>query len=431
MKTYNVDNDGEDCLFGDLHNACIHATAQGLRHKTPSADLSLTVGIDARVLSFGPSMERGIGAYTRYHLTEIFSQKPDWKFVLFLEEFFNDELLSTFLSYPNVSWCLFDDPNQPQVDIFHIPDPMSMIGGYDSPFRMAPKVPLSVTFYDLIPLAMRNYHYDAWSLLAKVAFQKRLKCLEQPGVLTLTISEFTKTDLLKYCSIPPTQILPIMAGLNYVAESSKPSRPGEVEQMLSKYGICAPFFLIVGALDQHKNFPTAAQAFSIAKEHHPMKLVVVGGNADPFKQMYRRALEEQGMTDVIFTGFVENEELVSLYSAASALLVPSRYEGFGFPALEAMARGCPVIASNVTSLPEIIGDAGMLVDPDDVQGWAQSMLTLVREQGLRGQFIERGKKRAEQFSWKMTAEKTTSAWLNFLGKNSHTKQALSSSPSPW
>lgn len=418
--------------FFGLDSACLEATALALKKwgakdpqkASPSPmPKRFTIGIDARVLSFSPSMERGIGAYTRNHLTELFCTKPEWQFILFLEEYFEDKLLQEFLSYPNVTWCAYHDSNHPPLDIFHIPDPMSMTHGYDSPFLVAPQgVPLSVLFHDLIPLTMSQYHYDCWSTLAQISYRNRLKQLEKPSVMVLTNSNYTKQDVMKHCNVPSSRVIPVLAGFNQAIGVGVSNSTAIDQTTLAKYNITTPFFMMVGALDMHKNFPLASRAFTAAKIHRPMKLVMVGGNADPFKEYYRGELRSQGVTDIIWTGFVPQEELAALYRQATALLFPSRYEGFGFPALEAIAAQCPVIASNATSLPEVVGAAGILLDPEDVESWAKSMLALAENPSLRTQLIEQGGRQLAKFSWKFTAEKTIVAWETFVRELSLSKK---------
>lgn len=391
----------------DVGPACARITSSHLAQTGHSANP--VIGIDGRVFFFGPSMERGIGHYTLNHLAEIFRQRPDWRFVFFLEDYIDMPPLSDLLKQPNTSWCRFDDPPPPELALFHVPDSLSIMPAFDSPFRIAPKVPLSVLFLDLIPLVMREYHFDTWAPQTQIAYKSRLRQLRDSGAVILSISENSKRDLVNLAGVPGERIVTVMAGLNK-PNDAVPQQQRELDETLRRYGLRRPFFMTVGALDNHKNFPAVANAFVTAKRETPMQLAVVGGNADPYKAMYRDALAAQGIKDVVFTGYVSREELVCLYAQASALIFPSKYEGFGFPVLEAMASGCPVITSNVSSLPEVAGDAAILVGPDDVEGIARGMLALVQNPQLRGQLSARGIKQAERFTWAESARRTIEAW---------------------
>jgi glycosyltransferase involved in cell wall biosynthesis len=120
-----------------------------------------------------------------------------------------------------------------------------------------------------------------------------------------------------------------------------------------------------------------------------------------------RAIHDLNLiSDVIFLGYIPDNELPAIYNAADLFVYPSYYEGFGLPPLEAMASGCPVISSNVSSLPEVIGGAGILINPDNINELFSSILTLISNQDLRREYIEKGLDRAKQFSWERTAQET-------------------------
>jgi glycosyltransferase involved in cell wall biosynthesis len=147
----------------------------------------------------------------------------------------------------------------------------------------------------------------------------------------------------------------------------------------------------------------------------PAQFAVVGSFSDPYKEAYRKLFETNNIPGVVFTGYLSREEMACLYGAASALVFPSHYEGFGFPVLEAMAHGCPVITTNVSSLPEVAGDAAILVNPDDAGAIANAMVRLVKEPGLREQMIEKGLEQSKKFSWELSARKTIDTWKKMMG----------------
>lgn len=178
--------------------------------------------------------------------------------------------------------------------------------------------------------------------------------------------------------------------------------------------------MIVGAIEKHKNFPLALEAFSLVHRSHLCHLVIAGSFSDPFKEAYRELCRQQGMSDVIFTGFLEKDELEGLYADATAVLVPSLYEGFGFPALEAMEHGSPVIASATASLPEVVDDAGILLSPTDSAAWANAMSRLLESADERERYRIKGIARAEQFTWEKNAALVLSVWQAKLSESQNT-----------
>jgi glycosyltransferase involved in cell wall biosynthesis len=150
------------------------------------------------------------------------------------------------------------------------------------------------------------------------------------------------------------------------------------------------------------------QAFKLLKVKYeiPEKLVIVGAKGWKFSPMYEWIEANQLHNDVLFTGFVKDEDLVSIYNGASLFAMPSIYEGFGLPVLEAMQCGIPVIGSDISSLPEIIGSFGKLVDPHDYESWASEIYSLLTNDILRDQYVKLSIERSKQFSWKKTAAET-------------------------
>ncbi len=409
-----------------LGQACADLTARLLRDMVVSENApGLRVGIDARVTYFSPSMERGIGNYTLNHLKTIFKNHPECKFYLFLDDYQENKYLTELLSFPNVSWCTFLSP--PTIDLFHIPDPMSLIPGFDSPFLKAPKTPCTTTFYDLIPLTVGAWPFDRDDPLPQMAYKSRLEEMKRGQCTVLSISESTKRDLVSRCNFDPEKIFPIMAGLNR-PNQERTITQADSDATLTKFGLKKPFFISVGGLEGHKNFETTANAFITLKQHRDVQLAVVGGGSDPWKNIYKDALDKQGIKGVVFTGFVSREDLCILYAAASGLVFPSLYEGFGFPALEAMANGCPVVVSKTSSLPEVCGDAALYVEPKDVSAVAQAMLRLVDESGLRQRLSEVGKTQAQKFSWEKCAKLTFEIWTKLCSKNSVAKDLSVTAP---
>jgi glycosyltransferase involved in cell wall biosynthesis len=194
-----------------------------------------------------------------------------------------------------------------------------------------------------------------------------------------------------------------------------PSRPDLEAALEQRFGLEHGFVLYVGGIHERKNVPGLIDAFAAFARQatYPGKLVVTGRVAGaPYQEHMKRvcdsAVRKAGLDGkVIFTGFVTDEELDTLMRRAIFLVYPSFYEGFGIPVLEAMRAGIPVITSSTTALPEVAGDAALLVDPADSEQIVAEMLRLLRTPSLRNELIEKGKRRAEGYTW----EKTSLAYL--------------------
>ena len=298
----------------------------------------ITVGIDMRTFSYTNSTTRGIGHYTLNHIQSIINLKKNWNFILWSEENDNSRVLKNFLEHNNVESKLFLDYIPGEIDLFHIPDPMNTSLGFDSPLRMINGVPTTILFHDLIPL---YFYYDSWPENVRRLYDLRLKQIEHSDSLILTNSLFTKNDLLQNTNIKEERVKSVWAGIN-TADQFNTIASNSFHQVLEKFKIDKPYFLHVGALDTHKNFENVLNSFLLLSKERKSLLVVVGKKDEAFINL-ERVLLKQNIGNVIFTDYVSREELTALYSNALSLLFLTRYEGFGFPALEAMANNCPVI----------------------------------------------------------------------------------------
>lgn len=382
---------------------------------------SFRIAVDIRTLAVSANMQRGIGTYTAHHLRAVIDAAPEWQFIFCSgsdllsavsgkDESKSNGPLAELLARSNVTQSTFASLRPEDVDLFHIPDPTGLSPGFESPFPLVPRgVPSSTVFFDLIPLVMREYHIDHWSPLLRAAYFERLDSLRRPDLLVLPISDWTKSDLQKLRGVSESKMSTIWAGLNNAPRKGDPGK-AEIEKMKAVQGISRPYFLIVGALDSHKNFPIAIEAFLKAGGSSRFNLVVVGDiESDPLKPIYLAQLNDSGIEGVIFTGFVSRAHLDLLYAGAEALLFPSAYEGFGFPVLEAMANRCPVITTRASSIPEVGGDAPVYVPVSSSDALAQAMQRIAAGD-IREQLIQRGVAQAAKYSWERTARRTIASW---------------------
>jgi glycosyltransferase involved in cell wall biosynthesis len=216
----------------------------------------------------------------------------------------------------------------------------------------------------------------------------------------ITPSDFSKKQIVKYLPIDPEKITTVYNGLNH--DLFRPVK--------SLSPLPFDYILFVGSEQPRKNFKTLLESLKILKEKKEfknLKLVKIGS---PEKQNFRdqslKEIKELGLTaDVIFTGYIKDKDLPVYYSNAKCYISPSICEGFGLPTVEAMACGCPVITSNTSAFPEIVGTAGLLRDPFDAAGFAEDLEKIIQNDELRKVMIDRGLARAKIFSWDMAAEK--------------------------
>jgi len=224
----------------------------------------------------------------------------------------------------------------------------------------------------------------------------------------IAVSHATKCDLIQHLAIAEENISVVYEGIDHQV-----FRP--VERRLIDY----PYVLYVGTEQPRKNLVGLLRAFRMLKSHNgfkDFKLVKVGrsgGLNDEFRKETILTIRELDLSnDVIFTDYVPEEDLPAYYSGAGCFVLPSLYEGFGFTPLEAMACGCPVIVSNAASLPEIVGDAALLVEPNDTSSLVGCLQVVLTNKGLRQQLVSKGLKRANLFSWENTARETLNVYEN-------------------
>ncbi|WP_291272831.1 glycosyltransferase [Geothrix sp.] len=385
---------------------------QGSVHAHPRVEASSwerTIGVDGRTLSNLGSTQQGIGHYTVHHLQALAALTPRWRYRLFLDTpELSNWALDRLRSLPNIEFSSFGAFRAEDHDLVHVPDLLFV----PNPILVGPAfpagTPLTVTFYDLIPLLLRERYLDRWPQDLQDEYAERLDALKQSRAQVLTCSEHTRQDLIAHLSLPETRLDSILAGLN--KHPGAPASPETIQRVRSEWGLEDPFFLVVGALDDHKRFDLSLQAFAEVRRSQVVQLVVVGSLDSPAARAWRDRLRTQGVQSVVFTGFLPRPELECLYRSATALLFPSDYEGFGLPVLEAMACGCPVITTTSSSLPEVAGDAALMIPPGDAAALAKGMLALLGDESLRQGLKARGVAQAGRFSWESVARETLRVW---------------------
>lgn len=220
----------------------------------------------------------------------------------------------------------------------------------------------------------------------------------------LTVSEFSRQELIRLYRLPPERVVCCHNG---VGPEFRVLEERAARAVVERYGVEGPYVLFVGRIEPRKNLSGLIQAMErLAGQGAHLPLVVVGMKDALFEEHYERTMQGRGSARVIFTGKAPQEDLPAFYNAATLTAYPSFAEGFGLPVLEAMACGSPVVTSNTTSLPEVAGDAAILVDPHDTEALAQAMHRVLTDPDLARRMRHEGLERAALFTWEQSARRT-------------------------
>lgn len=267
-----------------------------------------------------------------------------------------------------------------------------------------------VTFHDLLFLLFPKKH----NVLKRFFYGRMLPIAAKKAERIIAVSSATKKDIAKLLNIPSEKIEVINLGID---SSYHPIEKKELQDFRRKEEIFGSFILYVGTLKKRKNVLNIIKAYKKIKEKKiKEKLVIVGNKSGEYQNIYKTVKNLGLKKDVFFTGYVDEKLLPFYYNSASLFIYPSLYEGFGLPVLEAMASGTPVITSNVSSLPEVAGDAALLVNPHDVEEMAEMMQKVLNNEELQEKMREKGLKRAKLFSWERCARETLNLYKEIGGE---------------
>jgi glycosyltransferase involved in cell wall biosynthesis len=298
-----------------------------------------------------------------------------------------------------------------QPDLIHISsifegytdNAVTSIGEYDK------KTHVSITHYDLIPLQNPEHFLKADPAYA-AHYRQKLEFLKKAN-LFLAISNSSGRDAIKELKLNPISVVPVMAAVDEKFQKGS-NRFQERSGSLAQYGIKKPFLFYTGGADEHKNLKRLIHAFSLfrKKTNIPYQLVF-GGRIHIVDHLldFARSLH-LGPGELVFTGYIPDDDLIGLYKDCELVVFPSWQEGFGFPVLESMACGTPVICSNQSSLPEVIGCDEATFDPFDPEQISNKILEVVSNPDFKKKLIEHGLRQATAFSWEATAKKAIAAW---------------------
>jgi glycosyltransferase involved in cell wall biosynthesis len=376
----------------------------------------MRIGFDASVVLTSAG---GTRVYAVQLLSAMLELKPDWKYFLYSRSEEQSQELRRLWPGPNVEApVVAARPNalriqarlpaqlrRDTVDIYH-----SL--GYFLPLRWpGPKV---VTIHDLnIYLNWRNW------LRSKRVFNWADMALQTPLAVRaadriITDSQFSKDSICRILRVQPDRVAVIpLAPDAFFDEAPSAS---EIEEVRALTG-GTPFVLYVGVLSPQKNLGMLIQAFAASSLPRSGGRLVLAGTDRGYGASLRATAAASGVsTEVLFPGFVSRPVLRALYHEALVAVLPSHGEGFGLPVVEAMAAGTPVLAANRQSLPEVVGDAGCLFEPDDVSGLSVLLARMSEDPAFRSDLVRRGRERRPLFSWTAAAEATTAIYENVINR---------------
>jgi len=265
--------------------------------------------------------------------------------------------------------------------------------------------PTVVTVHDLSLFRQSQTHEDENVRRGK----RRIPLMARRATRIIAPSEFTKREVIQHLGVREDKIRVIFEAAR---DGMRPLPAEECQAAFAKYNIRPPYLLYVGTIEPRKNLLTLVRAYDelLKKTEHRPQLVLCGGRGWLFDEVFKLVEALQLQDQIRFTGYVADEDLPALYSAAEIFVYPSLYEGFGLPPLEAMACGTPAITSNVSSLPEVVGNAGLMHAPEDSRALASHIATLLGDVTAREHFKRAGLEQAARFSWDRAARETQSIY---------------------
>jgi len=265
-----------------------------------------------------------------------------------------------------------------------------------------------VTVHDVFPWSCPGTSTLLDTLIYRRWLPRVLPCVDA----VITVSRASKADIVHYLKVPGDRVHVIYEG---VSATYRPLSNAEVAMIRARYGLPAGYILFVGSIEERKNVRRLLQAYARLRQAGEQRILAVVGVRKRKYSGILATLKELNLEEhVIFTGYVPEADLPALYSGADLFVSPSLYEGFGLPPLEAMACGTPVVCSNAASLPEVVGDAAITVDPCDVEGLAEAMHRVLTDLDLGEELRQRGLERARQFTWERTARETVAVYQEVL-----------------
>ena len=386
----------------------------------------MNIGIDIRCLAEG--RRTGVEEYTRYTLTWLFERYPADTFILFFNSWKGDlPDLEWALRYPNVRLKKFRIPNKLlNLSLWYLRFPKldRLLGGVEVYFlpnlnfvAVSKKAKLVVTAHDL------SFEYFPEAFSGKQRFWHYLinfRGLVKRADAVIAVSRSTKEDLVSVYQVNPEKITVIHSGVD--GEFRPLSRNStDLLAVQEKYKLPHHFILSLGTFEPRKNTVATVHGFEAFCQVYPrlsenIHLVLAGAYGWKSQELRQAVIHSPVRSRIHVVGYVAPEDKPGLYNLAKAFVYPSLYEGFGFPPLEALACGTPVITSNVASLPEIVGDAAILIDPYRPDDIMEALVALFENPQFRDQLEHEGIAQAQKFQWLSAARQTYEVFTRVMGK---------------
>ena len=346
---------------------------------------------------------RGIGRYVRNLLRQFVLQRPAMRFTMYVARAEERAPLSALLG----SWDEALGARTTIATIDALPDSDADVVWY--PWNLittAARRPMVVSTLDLAPMLQLDNPW--WRVLRRLKYRRRYRRTAARAAAILTISEFIKRDIVERLRVDPSRVT-----VTLLSADDMPDGAATVPLPEQVAAIAGPWFLAVGGQEKRKNLHTLYQAMALL---HARGLSVPLVQCGPGMSAHTRALHGAAPW-LMHVGYVSDAQLVALYRRATALVCPSRYEGFGLPVLEAMRAGGAVICADASSLPEVAGTAALRFPWNDASALADQMTRLLADQALREALIARGRDQADHFSWAATAAQTLSCFERVAGEH--------------
>jgi len=357
------------------------------------------IGIDARLTHY---RQAGISRYTIQLVEALARLDPTDEFLL-LQSFRSREAL---VEHPSFVRRSLYTPAHHRLEQYTLPVEISKFGldvlhspDFLPPFRRNCRS--IITIHDLAFLL-----YPHFLTKDSARYYGQIDEAVRRTDAIIAVSEATKDDIVRLLGVPESRVTVVYEAASSVFRPIDKQQAGS--HVRERFGVRGDYAFFISTIEPRKNVPTLLKAFrKLLNDYRlDLQLVLAGEKGWLYDEVFQLVTDLDLVDHVVFAGRVSTSELVSLYNAAQVLVAPSIYEGFGLTPLEAMACGTPAIVSNVSSLPEVVGDAGLLVDPYDVEQLAVAMWRAVTDSELRKSLITKGLKRASFFSWDRAARET-------------------------
>jgi glycosyltransferase involved in cell wall biosynthesis len=375
----------------------------------------LRIGIDAQ---FAAYQLRGIGKYILHLVAGLPNAGPQHDYVVYGPEKAFPSVSGRSnvrfrspgsLPYPVWEQCLLPIwARQDKLDLLHCP-------GNTMPLLLSQGIKLVVTIHDVMYLLSSDVvpATTVWrQRLGNLYRQQVVPYVPRRAALILTVSEFSKSQIISVLGADERKIRVAYNGVEPPQDCNASVDDGILPDCFGGRILSSPYLLALGAHDPRKNTEAVIRSYAFLRDRHAVteKLVIVGLKEWRTSKLFCLAEELNLQNDVYFADYIPEQELHRLYKGARCFLFLSRFEGFGFPVVEAMSRGVPVIASAVSCIPEIMGDAGFPVDPSSLPQICDATLLVLRNADLRRRLSERGKVRAIEFRWETLVRTTLTAY---------------------